>query len=160
MTSADSLTGDWYRCVAAHLEPLSSEGARRVGGRFNPPGLRTLCLAGTPTLAVAEHLRLGSLHGLAVFPPRLLVTVRVELADAADLRIPSALENVGLTGDDLSMNWVPLAGETATQRIGRRLAAKGVEGVVYPSAVDSAVWNLAVFVDNLREASIVEVVSS
>jgi RES domain-containing protein len=147
-----ALAGEWFRCVSLRRDPLSEEGARLNGGRFNVIGEPALYLAGTPALAVAEHLRLGQMFGVVVFPPRLLVTVRVELPRVVDLAEKRTLSALGLDLEVLSGDWSAHAEPIATQLLGRELRDR------FPSALDASQANLVVFRENLRDDGSVQVV--
>jgi hypothetical protein len=85
MIPAVPIRSEWFRCVSFRRDPLSSEGARLVGGRLSIPGEPAIYLASTPTLAVAENLRLAGLFGVGRFPPRLLVCASAIEPDASNL---------------------------------------------------------------------------
>lgn len=60
-TASDSVTNNRtmaYRLVKERFSdtPLSSEGARRYGGRWNPPGIGILYTSASPELALLEQL--------------------------------------------------------------------------------------------------------
>jgi hypothetical protein len=82
------------RCVGRKRDPLSTEGSRLFGGRFNLVGRPALHLAGSPAVAVAERLQLGEvLLQFQRFNPCLLVSVDVRLQEVLDLTgYPSRLE--------------------------------------------------------------------
>jgi RES domain-containing protein len=117
-----------------------------------------LYLAGTPTLAVAENLRLASLFGVQRFPPRLLVTVEVNLTRVVDLRVPHVRSEYGVSLPDLTAEWRDAGGSSPTQVLGSKLVAEGVEGAIYPSSVEPGTANLAVFVRNLTDPDAVRLV--
>jgi RES domain-containing protein len=149
--------GTWFRCVALRRDPLSTVGSSLAGGRFNQAGIGALYLAATPAVAVAEHLRLGSLYGVAAFPPRMLVTIEIALTDVLDLTEADVRASRGIDLQDLITEW-RAADAPATQALGRSTRAVGVEGILFPSSIDPSVSNLVVFVENLRASSSVAVV--
>ena len=71
-------------------EPLSAEGARRAGGRWNPKGFPILYTSATPELALLEVLA----HLNPIFIPDFHLLV---------LDIPDEYRTVALT--DLPTNW-------------------------------------------------------
>jgi RES domain-containing protein len=151
------VSGTWFRCVSLRRDPLSTVWSEIAGGRFNDVGTGALYLAGTPAVAVAEHLRLGGLFGVASFPPRMLVTVEVVLSNVVDLVAAGAYATYGLETTDLNADWRGVA-DSATQALGRSLRAAGVEAVVFASVVEPRVGNLAVFTENLLPTSRLAVV--
>jgi RES domain-containing protein len=155
------LAGVFSRCATLGRDPLSTEGSRLFGGRFNPPGLPALYLAGTPTLALAEQLRFADLLGLPVrHTPRLLVAVDVRLAAVLDLTDAGLRRGLGLDDEILWAEWEsgPQAAESPTQTLGRRVREEGLEGILYPSRVERAGRNLVVFLENLQASSRVRLV--
>jgi RES domain-containing protein len=151
------VSGTWFRCVSLRRDPLSTAGSEIAGGRFNDVGTVALYLAGTPAAAVAEHLRLGSLFGVATFPPRMLVTVEVVLSSVVDLTAADVYATYGLKATDLNADWLGVEAP-ATQALGRSLRATGVEALLFASAVEPRVSNLAVFTENLLPTSRLAVV--
>ncbi len=83
------------------FSPLSGEGARRKGGRFNPVGRDALYLALT-----VEGLFLEQGHGLAHrFDPLTVCSYDVNVADIVDLRTAPARAKAGVTIKQLSCPW-------------------------------------------------------
>jgi len=157
---AIEIVGEWFRCVSLHRDPLSFEGARLMGGRLNSVGEPALYLAQTPTLAVAENLRLGSLFGIDRFPPRLLVTVEVTLKRVVDLREAATCALLGVSQHELSAEWRLATALSRTQRLGTQLGEMGFEGVLVPSTLEPTSANLAVLVRNIELADCVKVVGA
>jgi len=96
--------GDGYRQQAPGYDPLSGEGARRQGGRFNPPAtFSVLYLCSTRACTVAEFLRAGT--RLAIGPagllPRHLFRYTLRLDRVVDLSAEENLDRLGLSEDDL-----------------------------------------------------------
>jgi len=141
------------RCVSRKRDPLSAEGARLMGGRFNPMGCPALYLASTPTLAVAEALQLGSIYGVVRFNPRLLVSIDVSLSSVLDLTTVENLERTGFTLTDLQSDWRGASEPTAAQRIGFQARDAGVEAILFPSRIEPQATNLCVFRENLLSTS-------
>ncbi len=140
------------RCVSRKRDPLSTEGARLMGGRFNPRGCGALYLAGSPTVAVAEHLRLGSIFEMTAFNPRLLVSIDVSLSVVLDLTDPEVVHRLGLADDDLLGNWESET-DAPPQVLGNDARDRGVEGILFPSRLEQGVANLCVFRENERADS-------
>lgn len=145
-----------FRHVRAGRDPLSGEGARLHGGRWNPPGsFATLYLATTRAIAIAELHRAAASQGLrpAGFLPRDLVSIRVDLRRVLDVRDDIVAASLGLPstpGDDL----------TASQRVAEAARNLGFEAILAPSAAASDGEVLAVFPDRLHGASTIEVEAS
>src|SRR4051794_23222737 len=84
----ESLRTSGYRNQASGYDPKSGEGARRFGGRFNPPhSFPVLYLCMTKPCVVAELSRQAQRQGLNVadLMPRELWEVAVELDAVLDL---------------------------------------------------------------------------
>lgn len=151
---------EWFRCVSLKRDPLSSEGARLVGGRLNMRGEPAIYLASTPTLAVAENLRLASLFGVERFPPRLLVTIEVTLSRVVDLRPERVRSILGIQMGDLADDWRDTSDASPLQLLGLRLADSEFEGAICPSAIELDSANLVVFVRNVNLEQSLHVVGS
>lgn len=146
--------GGGFRQQAPRYDPLSGEGARRRGGRFNPPqSFPVLYLCTTRACTVAKFLRAG--NRLAIGPegllPRQLFKYEVGLQRVLDLTDTSMLEELGvavadLLGEDLSL----------TRSIGETAHALGLQGIRSRSATEQNDV-LAVFLENLGLATLVPV---
>jgi RES domain-containing protein len=109
--SAVSYEGAGYRQQAAEFDPLNGEGARRRGGRFNPPdSFPVLYLCSTRACAVAEFYRAGSRLAIGAegLLPRQLFRYRIRLDQVLDLTVSENMELLGvseadLVGEDLSI---------------------------------------------------------
>jgi RES domain-containing protein len=144
--------GSTWRHVAAGRPALSGEGARVIGGRWNPShSFAVLYLGTTKETVVAEFHRLAAKQLVAPdsFLPRTLYTYDVDLQNVLDVRIPEhraalGLDAAALTGDNLG----------TCQALGEAAFACGREGIVAPSAtgVESVV---AVFPERLMPGSTV-----
>jgi RES domain-containing protein len=150
--------GEWFRCVSLKRDPLSSEGARLAGGRLNVTDEPAIYLASTPTLAVAENLRLADLFGVQGFPPRLLVTVEVTLSRVVDLRSRRTRSALGIELKDLANDWRAESGASPSQLLGLQLSDSGFEGAVCPSVVEPKSANLVVFLRNVESLHSLHVV--
>jgi RES domain-containing protein len=137
--------------AAGFDDPLSGEGARIHGGRFNPPdSFPVLYLCTTRACAVAEFERLGERFaiGMAGLLPRSLYRHQVVLGRVLDLTSRSVLRTLGVSPDTLTG-----PGWTETQDLGRAAHDTGWEALLTPSAtlVDQV---LAVFPDNIGPGAI------
>lgn len=148
-----ALEGTFSRCVSRKRDPLSTEGSRLIGGRFNPAGLPALYLAGSPAFAVAEALELADTYGVTRFNPRLLISVDVELSAVLDLTSAGNLGRIGLAAAELLADWRAGSDASATQRVGEQASRAGVEAILFPSRIEPSVSNLCVFRENLVAAS-------
>lgn len=138
-------TGELFRHMAARWdEPLSGEGARIRGGRFNPPDsfpVLYLCTTRPCTVAELRHLGRRQLIGVEGLLPRVLYRYQTSLDRVLDLTANETLEHLGITeqhvtGSDL----------TIPRQIGESAHATGSHAIKAPSAagVDQVI---AVFPD-------------
>lgn len=108
-------------------EPLSGEGARRHGGRFNPRGMPALYAAQSVMTAIREANQVGTLQ------PTTLVAYRADLDPVFDGTDPVALAAVGATPALLATDdWrlrMQRDGKAPTQALAERLAAAGYVGL-------------------------------
>ena len=124
--------GTLYRALNPRWarEPLSGEGARRHGGRFNPRGVPALYTSADVLTAVREANQAGALQ------PTVLVSYEADLEPVLDGRDPAALAEWDATPETLAApDWrVRMrSGEAPTQRLARRLIEAGVAGLLVPS---------------------------
>jgi RES domain-containing protein len=99
-----SLSGPGYRQLAPKYDPLSGEGARIHGGRFNAPeSFPVLYLCSTPGCAAAEFMRYTEQHPLGPtgFVPRALYRYNVSLTSVLDLADDQTLEHLGVESAQL-----------------------------------------------------------
>ncbi len=123
-------TGTAYR--AHHpkwaYQPLSGDGAKRHGGRFNPPGMATLYLSLDPTTLWMEAQQ--------AFPfkpqPLTLVAYTVDCARIADLTDAKVRRAARCSASDLACPWEDMASQgdqPPTWRFAESLYANGVDGI-------------------------------
>ncbi|CAN5771327.1 hypothetical protein BH20ACT23_BH20ACT23_26940 [soil metagenome] len=129
---AASYEGSGYRQQAPDFDPLSGEGARRQGGRFNPPDdFPVLYLCSTRACAVAEFNRAG--NRLAIGPggllPRHLYRYDLRLDQIVDLTRSENLDQLGVSQSDLIGEELSI-----TRSIGEGAHSLGMQAVRSPSA--------------------------
>ncbi|UFS68224.1 RES domain-containing protein (plasmid) [Paracoccus denitrificans] len=117
-------------------EPLSGEGARRFGGRFNPKGTPTLYTSLSIMAAIREANQIGTLQ------PTTLVAYRADLEPVFDATDASNLHRYGLAPADLAANdWRIRMQENRkapTQILAEQLVAAGYAGMLARSFVNGA----------------------
>jgi RES domain-containing protein len=138
-----------YRNQAKGFDPRSGEGARRLGGRFNPPhSFPVLYLCLTRPCVVAELTRQAERQGLPVdaLLPRELYEISVELDKVLDLTDAATLDPLGIAPDRLVR-----LDHTLTQEIGQAAHEHAFQAIRSPSATGVGTV-LAVFPENLAGA--------
>ncbi|MFZ1471188.1 MAG: RES domain-containing protein [Paracoccaceae bacterium] len=109
-------------------QPLSGEGARRHGGRFNPKGTPALYTALTPEGAIAEANQAGR-----PFEPVTLVAYLADLGPVLDATDPrQGIDPAVLAADDWRLQ-MRQDGISAGQRLAQGLIAAGWVGMIVPS---------------------------
>ncbi|MGH9119689.1 MAG: RES domain-containing protein [Acidimicrobiales bacterium] len=139
--------GAGYRQQAPAYDPLSGEGARIHGGRFNPPdSFPVLYLCSTPGCAAAEFMRTTQRHplGPTAFLPRVLYRYDVQLTAVLDLTDAGTLEHLGLEPGALMDEDVTLPRHIG--EIGHKFGYQAIHNAS-AAGVDDVV---AVLVENLR----------
>lgn len=127
--------------------PLSGEGAKQHGGRFNRPGI--------PTLYTSLDFTTAWLEAQQGFPfkpqPLTLVAYQVDCADIVDLCQPDVQQLLEITANDLACAWEWLAynlQQPPSWLLSERLHAAGVAGIVvnsYASGCTEANRNLVLW---------------
>ncbi len=117
-------------------EPLSGEGARLHGGRFNPKGMPALYTSLDVLTAVHEANQAGSLQ------PTVLVSYEADVEPILDGLSPEALAPFGATpatlADPAWRQRLLKGSEPPTQTLARRLASESWAGLRVPSYAPGA----------------------
>lgn len=112
-------------------DPLSGEGARRFGGRFNAKGVPALYTSLSPHTALRESAQVGTLQ------PTVLLAYEAEIERVFDARTEAALVERGMTREVLGMDdWRERmrGGNLAqTQRFAQSLIADGFAALLVQS---------------------------
>ncbi len=130
--TAATFTGTGYRNQTPGFDPRSGEGARRFGGRFNPPrSFPVIYICLTRLCTVAELAKQAERQGIAIADllPRELWSLRTELDGVLDLSDGQNLRAAGLTAADLT-----LPDHAFTQQIGEAAHERGYQAIRSPSA--------------------------
>lgn len=109
-------------------DPLSGEGARRLGGRFNAKGTPALYLALDAMTAVREVSQIGQ-----PLQPTVLVSYHVDVTGIFDGTDPAALAAYSMTPAKLATNDWRMHHPAATQNLATALIAAGQTGMIAPS---------------------------
>lgn len=122
-----------WRVISADFSssPLSAEGARRLGGRWNPPGVAVLYTASTEALAYLERF----------------VHVGPELKDSPHLmlkiEVPEHGGIVSIERKHLPTSWKAVPVPPAVQAIGGRWASEGTAiTMIVPSVISDSDRNI------------------
>ena len=147
--SGSALDAVAYRNQAKGFDPRSGDGARRLGGRFNPPhSFPVLYLCVSRPCVVAELTRQAERQSLSIedLLPRELWEVAVGLRKVLDLSDARTRETLGLDSADLVRD-----NHSDTRDIGEAAHEHGFQAIRAPSAtgVDEI---LAIFPENLADA--------
>jgi RES domain-containing protein len=141
---------------------ISGRGAELAGGRWNPPGLRTVYGSLNPGLSVDESLE-AVLRGYGFnsedLHPRVIAAIEVSL-EAVLILDPSKATPEWIDYDAmLAVDWRGEnreGRETASQALGRAVASAG-EALITGSAVRTGM-NIALFPERLRPASSMRII--
>jgi RES domain-containing protein len=149
--TATGFTGAAYRNQAPGFDPVSGEGARRFGGRFNPPhSFPVVYLCATTPCVMAELTAQAIRQGLRVpdLLPRELWAISLSLETILDLGDPKIRRQLHLEIGDLVR---PDHG--FTRQIGEVAHDLRYQAIRSPSATDVDEI-LAVFPENLGSATL------
>jgi RES domain-containing protein len=112
--------------------PLSGDGAKKQGGRFNRLGQNALYTSLDPTTAWME-----AQQGFPFKPqPMTLAAYQVDCADIVDLTSANTLKVLGVAAEDLACAWEDMATQgqqPPTWQLAEQLPNLGFAGVVVPS---------------------------
>lgn len=124
-------------CYRAHhpkwsFSPLSGDGAKVHGGRFNPKGIPALYLGLTIEGAVFE----ASQGFAAKLEPLTICLYEVDCEDIVDLSTEDGRRDAGVELDEMACAWALDVAEgrmPASWRVAKALIALGHAGVLVPS---------------------------
>jgi RES domain-containing protein len=159
-------TGSLFRFQAVEFpapeDVVSGAGAKRRGGRWNPPGVATIYGSTTDTTALEESKANDRYAGIVTRCPRLLVAVEARLDRVLDLGAAPVRRRLGLTLAELrAEDWRKLTDsgkESLTQGLGRAVHVTGGSGLLARSAACDGGVNVVVFPGNLRPGESLTVV--
>ncbi len=150
-----TFTGLLYRHTSPGFNPLSTEGARLLGGRWNPIGVRALYLGDSAECAYAEfRLMVQGQGGQPEDFPRLLHTVAVRELRVVDLTSEVVLRRLDLGDSDFEPGV-----HAACQRVAAAVYALGYQGLLAPSAAGIDLIVVAAYPD-LAEHSALTLLAS
>jgi RES domain-containing protein len=158
-TTAKPLSGVFFRAVEfrwMHPDDVTSgAGAARLGGRFVPVGTKALYVSDSEETLLHEiALRKRRLGGKALIDldryPR--VTFRIDLTLDRRVSFSEPFEREDLK--DIRRQCLALSRLSASQEVGRHLAALGAQAILYPS-VAGAGNNVVVFIENVLPGQVV-----
>ncbi len=148
--------GTVFRHYSPSHAALSGEGARRAGGRWNPPDSFPVLYTGLDVATVdrefARSLRRAGLPREHA-PTRRLASIKVRLSRVLDLSDTSVLAILGLSASQVVGEDVLLC-----QRLGAAAHHLGYEAILAPSATGDGLV-LALLLDTRAAESVVEIES-
>lgn len=139
-------SGIAFRHTGPVRDPLSGEGARQFGGRWNSPGIAgTIYLAFPREACIQEFHRMAAkqMGGSDAFQTRIVHEIACDSLKVFDLRTATALQSVGLELSDINA-----ADMTNCQRVGDAAFLLNLQGVLTLSATGAGNV-LAVFEQHL-----------
>ncbi len=119
------------------FSPLSGEGAKLRGGRFNPKGRPALYLSLTATTALAEYNQ-GFPHRPQ---PTTLCAYEINCDDVLDLCQDNPRHIAGITESEMACAWELMRTEKQippTWQMAERLIQAGYAGLIVPSYAKNA----------------------
>jgi RES domain-containing protein len=169
LSTAAPFTGTAYRSstpeYAKETDLLTGEGARLLGGRWNPIGIAMIYASLTPEIAMAETLAHNRYFGIPIEDamPRTFVAIEATLSAAIDFRIGSVRRRLRVSLDRLlNVDWrkeIRAGRRPITQLIGEAASEVGVKAMIVPSAA-TAGDNLVVFTGNLGSGSTIRILNA
>lgn len=154
--------GTFFRSIQFEYvsEPLSAVGSIRKGGRYNRRSrFEALYLADSQVTTLYETNAVLDVGGQPIGqrqPPRVMLSIDVELQNVVDLCDPAAHNTLNVTLAELLAPWrlaQKMGRRIITQQIGEAARAIDIEGLWVPSARFAPGRNLVVFPDRLRAGS-------
>ena len=149
---------------AKRNDVISGEGSKKYGGRWNPPGLFSVAYASfSPNVALNEAL--GTHKHLQIEPidrlPLVIVALQCKLQAVLDLTDASNLRRSRLSWRKIfDEDWEALQAvglQSISQRIGRVVFEKNLEGLIVRSARFPREKNMVIFPERLLPRSIFQV---
>jgi RES domain-containing protein len=123
------------------FDPLSGDGARAKGGRFNPIGMPALYLARSPAGCFVEQS-----HGFPLrFSPLTVCAYDIDVDDIVKLTTGADRTNANVSLSELQCAWmddVRLGRTPASWNVATRLIASGAAGILVPSFAYQASPNM------------------
>jgi RES domain-containing protein len=119
------------------FSPLSGEGAKLRGGRFNPRGTPALYLSLTAPTALAEYNQ-GFPHRPQ---PTTLCAYEIDCDDLLDLGDSNQRKKAGITQSEMECAWelmIAMKQKPPTWLMAERLITSGVSGIISPSYAKNA----------------------
>jgi RES domain-containing protein len=124
-------------CYRAHnpawsFNPVSGDGAKRHGGRFNPIGVPALYTSLSELVALAEYQQ-GFLHRPQ---PTILCSYEIDCIDIVDLTDLEEQNIRGISPADLACSWeydLIQGGTPVSWAIAQSLIDEGIAGIIVPS---------------------------
>jgi len=140
-----------YRVVFQGVDPLSTEGSRKAGGRYNSAGeFAALYTSSNESTAVAEVARGLRQRGVdpAAYPPGTwwAYELAVEIDDVLDLTDASVLRALGAEAASLIADDVRFTRDLAV-----RARAASFKALITPSAAIPDATNIVIFLDQHTE---------
>lgn len=145
-----------FRHHSGSYPPLSGDGAKRFGGRWNAPGsFPVIYTALDEATALAELAKTATQSAIPLdkLRDRKVAVIYADLGKVLDLTDPGVRKALGLKLADLIAE-----APAIPQAIGSAAHALGYEGILAPSAAGAGAI-LAVFADNRSTRSTISVVS-
>lgn len=161
-----SWSGSLFRFQAVEFptpeDVASGAGAKRRGGRWNPPGVATIYGSSTDTTALEESKANDRYAGIVTRCPRLLVAVEARLERVLDLGAAPVRRRLGLNLVELQAeDWRKLTDsgkESLTQALGRAVQVTEGSGLLARSAACDGGVNVVLFPGNLQPGESLRVV--
>lgn len=108
-------------------DPVSGEGARRYGGRFNPKGMPALYTSLSVMTALREANQIGTLQPITLVAYEADIGPIFDASDAAEISA-QGLREVDLAADDWRLKMLA-NGKAPTQALAERLKSMGYAGM-------------------------------